>query len=140
VLPQFVVHSIGPSLTLLSSRRLHLAILRDLEDAEGDGWRKNEFHHQPADLSAVNGVQLRHHHVGLRHQHRFQARLARVLRHDPGRSSRQRRVPVHDPEQRHAAAGEELELRLAHARKARLRHVLRGGRHGILRPAKGSEG
>ena len=57
-----------------SRARLHPAVLRALEDAEGDRWCKLEFHHQPADLGSVDRVQLRHHHVGLRHGEPAQAR------------------------------------------------------------------
>jgi hypothetical protein len=73
----------APSLTFFAHPRLYLAVLRAPEDADEHGWRKHEFHHQPSDLGAVNGVQLRNHHVGLRHQHNTQARRVRVLRHDP---------------------------------------------------------
>ena len=68
--PQLLLHYQAPALTrLLASRgRLHPAVLRAPEDAEGHGWRKHEFHHQPADLGSVDRVQLRYHHVGLRHR------------------------------------------------------------------------
>jgi hypothetical protein len=58
--PHLTLH-LRIALTLLCEPyvRLHLAVLRGTEDAEGCGWRQHEFHDQPVDLGAVDRIQLR---------------------------------------------------------------------------------